>query len=296
MARRRPELPQPEPPRADGAAAGASAALRACSAAASTSCFRIRPPTPVPDRVVRSTLCSAASLRTRGVTYGDPSPPAAGAAVGAAAVGAAAMGAGGVVAGAGGGADGASCLAFSSDCASAVARVAASASSGVSALAAASSGLIAGVVPAGCAAGSADAPSAAPMTASSVPTSTVSSSATLISSSVPEAGDGISVSTLSVEISRSGSSVWTWSPTCLSQRVTVPSVTLSPSAGRVTDVPPALPPVGCAGCAASCGFPVPAGLPARWPPSGLVPLPAARLPFRRSRHPAARHRPRSVPR
>ena len=72
-------------------------------------------------------------------------------------------------------------------------------------------------------------------TASSAPTSTVSSSSTLISSSVPATGEGISVSTLSVETSSSGSSTATSSPTCLSQRVTVPSVTDSPSAGSVTD-------------------------------------------------------------
>ena len=47
---------------------------------------------------------------------------------------------------------------------------------------------------------------------------------------MPAAGDGISVSTLSVETSSNGSSTSTRSPSCLSQRVTVPSVTLSPSA------------------------------------------------------------------
>ena len=76
-----------------------------------------------------------------------------------------------------------------------------------------------------------------PIVASSAPTSTVSSSATLISSRVPATGDGISVSTLSVETSSNGSSTATSSPTCFSQRVTVPSVTLSPRAGRVTAVP-----------------------------------------------------------
>ena len=69
------------------------------------------------------------------------------------------------------------------------------------------------------------------MTASSAPTATVSSSPTTILVSTPEAGDGISVSTLSVETSSSGSSALTWSPSCLSHRVTVPSLTLSPSAG-----------------------------------------------------------------
>jgi hypothetical protein len=51
---------------------------------------------------------------------------------------------------------------------------------------------------------------------------------------IPDAGDGISVSTLSVDTSRSGSSASTRSPSFFSQRVTVPSVTLSPSWGMVT--------------------------------------------------------------
>src|SRR5262245_23633178 len=74
------------------------------------------------------------------------------------------------------------------------------------------------------------------MTARTAPTSTVSSSWALISSSLPATGEGISVSTLSVETSRSGSSTATSSPMDLSHWVTVPSVTLSPSAGRVTSV------------------------------------------------------------
>ena len=53
---------------------------------------------------------------------------------------------------------------------------------------------------------------------------------------VPEAGEGISVSTLSVEISTSGSSAATASPTFFSHRVTVPSVTDSPSSGISTGV------------------------------------------------------------
>ena len=43
------------------------------------------------------------------------------------------------------------------------------------------------------------------------------------------------MSTLSVETSTSGSSTATESPTFFSQRVTVPSVTDSPRAGRTTD-------------------------------------------------------------
>jgi hypothetical protein len=52
---------------------------------------------------------------------------------------------------------------------------------------------------------------------------------------MPAAGEGISVSTLSVETSSSGSSTSTRSPSFFSQRVTVPSVTLSPRRGMVTE-------------------------------------------------------------
>ena len=53
----------------------------------------------------------------------------------------------------------------------------------------------------------------------------------------PATGEGISVSTLSVETSSSASSTATLSPTFFNQRVTVPSVTDSPRAGIVTTVP-----------------------------------------------------------
>ena len=76
----------------------------------------------------------------------------------------------------------------------------------------------------------------------SAPTGTVSSSPTRILVTVPATGEGISVSTLSVETSSNGSSTATWSPSALSQRVTVPSVTDSPRAGIVTVVPPAIGP------------------------------------------------------
>ena len=68
----------------------------------------------------------------------------------------------------------------------------------------------------------------------SAPTKTVLSTGTKIFSMTPAYGEGISVSTLSVETSSNGSSIATVSPSALSQRVTVPSVTLSPSAGIVT--------------------------------------------------------------
>ena len=74
-----------------------------------------------------------------------------------------------------------------------------------------------------------------PMTARTVPTSTVSSSGTRISKMVPATGEGTSVSTLSVATSSSGSSTSTVSPTALSHDETVPSVTDSPRAGIFTD-------------------------------------------------------------
>jgi hypothetical protein len=52
--------------------------------------------------------------------------------------------------------------------------------------------------------------------------------------SVPAAGDGTSVSTLSVEISNSGSSWATSSPSCFSHFRIVPSMTVSPSWGILT--------------------------------------------------------------
>ena len=63
------------------------------------------------------------------------------------------------------------------------------------------------------------------------------SAGTSIAVITPATGDGISVSTLSVETSRSGSSIAIESPTFFSQRVTVPSVTDSPKAGMVTTAP-----------------------------------------------------------
>src|SRR5262245_48586017 len=67
-----------------------------------------------------------------------------------------------------------------------------------------------------------------PITATTVLTATVSPSLTLMSTSVPAAGAGISASTLSVEISNNGSSLSTESPTFLIQRTIVPSATDSP--------------------------------------------------------------------
>ena len=86
-------------------------------------------------------------------------------------------------------------------------------------------------------AGAETAPPEAPINPRRAPTGTVVSTATSIARRVPATGEGISVSTLSVETSRSASSTATESPTFFSQRVTVPSETLSPSAGIVITVP-----------------------------------------------------------
>jgi hypothetical protein len=64
--------------------------------------------------------------------------------------------------------------------------------------------------------------------------STVFPSPILISDSTPAAGEGISASTLSVEISRIGSSRFTLSPGFLSHLTTVPSWMLSPICGMIT--------------------------------------------------------------
>ena len=77
---------------------------------------------------------------------------------------------------------------------------------------------------------------ASPSTAispSTAPTATVSSGSARILVSVPAAGEGTSVSTLSVETSTIGSSASTRSPTCLRHSRTVPSVTDSPIWGMV---------------------------------------------------------------
>src|SRR6266511_567143 len=69
-----------------------------------------------------------------------------------------------------------------------------------------------------------------------VPTDTVSPSGTRIFVRVPATGEGTSVSTLSVEISNSGSSRPIASPSAFSHLRIVPSMTVSPSCGMVTVV------------------------------------------------------------
>jgi hypothetical protein len=63
---------------------------------------------------------------------------------------------------------------------------------------------------------------------------TVAPSCTRISLKTPALGEGISASTLSVEISKSGSSRSTGSPTFFNHRTMVPSATDSPICGITT--------------------------------------------------------------
>ena len=84
--------------------------------------------------------------------------------------------------------------------------------------------------------GAALATSPSPMMATTVLMGTVAPGSTRISLSTPEAGAGISASTLSVEISKSGSSRWTRSPTFFIHLVIVPSAIDSPIWGMMTSV------------------------------------------------------------
>ena len=72
--------------------------------------------------------------------------------------------------------------------------------------------------------------------ATTVCTATVCPCTTRISARMPAAGAGISASTLSVEISKIGSSRFTSSPTALSHRESVPSAIDSPICGMITSI------------------------------------------------------------
>src|SRR5699024_5245413 len=86
------------------------------------------------------------------------------------------------------------------------------------------------------AAGAAAAPPSPPIVATTVFTWTVWPSCALISRRTPATGDGISASTLSVEISNSGSSRWTLSPGFFNHLLIVPSKIDSPICGMTTSV------------------------------------------------------------
>src|SRR5579862_4149165 len=183
------------------------------SIAARISCLLIRPPAPVPGICERSTLFSRAMRRTSGelrIFWPLGRRGGAGVADGPAARGA--LGAGDEA-----GFGGASVLGGAEACAGA------SVFAGAGAEAEAAAGAPA----------DAPAPSAS-ITATTVLIGTVWPSLTLISLSTPADGDGISASTLSVEISKSGSSRSILSPGFFSHFVMVPSKMLSPICGMMT--------------------------------------------------------------
>src|SRR5579859_6889463 len=187
---------------ATGADAGAAVGAADPEIAASISCLLTRPPAPVPGTLVRSMPCSLAIRRTSGEEC-TRAPSFEALAAGATAAGCG-VGGGticGFGAGAGAGAAAAAGAAFAG---------------------------------AGAGAGAAAAEPAASITATTVLMGTVWPSLTLISFNTPADGDGISASTLSVEISKSGSSRSTLSPGFFSHLVIVPSKMLSPIWGITT--------------------------------------------------------------
>src|SRR5205814_4458620 len=97
-------------------------------------------------------------------------------------------------------------------------------------------GAAAGAAFAGAGAGAAAAAPAASITATTVLMGTVWPSANLISFNTPADGAGISASTLSVEISKSGSSRCTLSPGFFNHLVIVPSKIDSPIWGMTMSV------------------------------------------------------------
>jgi len=176
--------------------------------------FVTRPPVPVPGTTDGSIPCSAAIRATTGDTKVLPFPPGA---AGAAATGAT---------------TGSDATAVTGGSGAAAAATGSGTIGGAGG--AASSGVGAGA--SGAEAGGATSVPAGAIRAMTVPTSTVSPSWTRICATTPSAGLGTSVSTLSVEISSSGSSRPIASPTCLSHFVTVPSDTDTPIWGITTSV------------------------------------------------------------
>src|SRR5213080_4960908 len=172
----------------------------------SMSCLVTRPAKPVPGIVEMSTRCSAAILRTSGVdlrrrrssAVSAPSPPFTGAVEG------------------GRGREGAvGCC-------------------GETAVPPGAAGARWAAATGGAAGEAAAAALSVSITATRVWTGTVCPSCTLISASTPAVGAGISASTLSVEISNSGSSRLTSSPSFLSHLLKVPSAMDSPIWGMRT--------------------------------------------------------------
>src|SRR5580658_3302299 len=183
----------------------------------------IRPPAPLPETWLRSTLFSLAILRTSGDERACSADPVTGSS--------AATGAG--------------------------ADTGAAAAAGLGAAGAALA-----------------APAAPPITATTELICTVDPAAALISVKVPAAGEGISASTLSVEISKSGSSRCTVSPTCLSHLVMVPSKIDSPICGITTSVADPDSGAAAAGAGAASCLGASAGAAAATGAAAAVPAPA----------------------
>src|SRR5580765_3818367 len=220
------------------APAGAGATCPPDEMTAITSAFALRPPLPVPAICARSRSCAFASRRTSGERIcerGPRSGTVATAAAGAGAIGAAAAGAGGA---AGGAADDPSEEAAPPDGSGADPVVGAAPEAGEEA---ASPEAVAS--PEAAPSPEAAAP-ASEISISAVPTGTVAPSSTRILVTVPATGEGTSVSTLSVEISNSGSSRATASPSRLSHFRIVPSTIVSPSCGIWIDVTSSSSPAG----------------------------------------------------
>ncbi len=187
------------------------------------SCLVTRPEMPLPGTAAMSTPCSAAILRTTGDERCWRSSSAVISALGFS--GAAGTGVD-RAAGAGGGGGG---VAIWIRCV-----VTGAAATGVAATGA-GDGAGAGGAGVG-AGGAATASPSAPITATTVLIGTVVPGSKRISLRTPEAGAGISASTLSVEISKRGSSRWTLSPTFFIHLVMVPSAIDSPIWGMITSV------------------------------------------------------------
>src|SRR6185369_9847994 len=182
---------------AEGTVAAGAAGAGAPSRNAVMSCLVMRPPNPVPGTCARSMLCSRAILRTSGEERAWSSSS---------------REASGCETGATG---------FGSATGAAVRAGATSFFAGADGAAGA---------------GLAAAPSPSEIVPTTVFTCTVAPSATLMSCRTPEAGAGISASTLSVEISNRGSSRCTLSPGFFSHLVMVPSKIDSPIWGMTISV------------------------------------------------------------
>ncbi len=204
-----------------GAAGAAGAGAPPASRKAVRSVFVTRPEMPVPGTCARSTPFSSAMFRTTGEERrfwrSSFVSPSWGGVVKWGAAGGAAGAGGGVTTRAAGAGAGAATGAGATATGGRSGR-------GRAAAAASAAGAVAVASP------------ASPIFATTVLIGTVVPSWTRISRRTPADGAGISASTLSVEISKSGSSRLTLSPIFFIQRVRVPSAIDSPICGMITFV------------------------------------------------------------